>query len=412
MPLKTLPGLTAILLLLLALPAAASDYTLEIFGNANEDDTINMQDVTYTELIILEYRDETELADGKHDSKINMQDVTQIELIILGKEKEITVIDTADRVVTINKPLEEMIILNRNIVEMMRSIDVDTDKIVSVSSDVLGKEVFFPEFTDCPSVGSARSPDIETILGFEPDAVFIYATVMTEDWVQEQLEDAGITVIRLDCFVQETYIEEANKLGYIFGKQSGVDRFIEFYECCLNDVGDLVEDVSDDERPDVYIERYKPYSTTGSDTALHQLIELAGGKNIFGDRPEGYIVIDAEEVIVRNPAIIVKQSYIRGEYGYNVDDPAGLKDARDEIMGRSGLSEVTAVANGDVHLIFKEITGGKHFIAVGYFGKWFHPTIFEDLDPQAIHQEYLTDFQGLDYDLSEHGVFVYPPLES
>ncbi len=42
-------------LLLLALPAAASDYTLGIFGNANEDDTINMQDVTYTELIILEY---------------------------------------------------------------------------------------------------------------------------------------------------------------------------------------------------------------------------------------------------------------------------------------------------------------------------------------------------------------------
>jgi iron complex transport system substrate-binding protein len=42
------------LCLLLTSPVAASDYTLEIFGNANEDDTINMQDVTYTELIILE----------------------------------------------------------------------------------------------------------------------------------------------------------------------------------------------------------------------------------------------------------------------------------------------------------------------------------------------------------------------
>jgi iron complex transport system substrate-binding protein len=28
--------------LLLALPAAASDYTLGVFGNANEDDTVNM----------------------------------------------------------------------------------------------------------------------------------------------------------------------------------------------------------------------------------------------------------------------------------------------------------------------------------------------------------------------------------
>ena len=74
--------------LLLALPAAASDYTLSVFGNANEDDTINLQDVTYTELVIFEYRDKTDLADGTCDGKINMQDVTQIGLIILGKEKE------------------------------------------------------------------------------------------------------------------------------------------------------------------------------------------------------------------------------------------------------------------------------------------------------------------------------------
>jgi len=92
-------GLMLMLALTLALPAAASDYTLEIFGNANEDETINMQDVTYTELIILEYRDQTELADAKYDGKINMQDVTQIELVILGREKELTLLDSAERVV-------------------------------------------------------------------------------------------------------------------------------------------------------------------------------------------------------------------------------------------------------------------------------------------------------------------------
>ena len=70
----------------------SGDYTLPIFGNANEDDFINMQDVTYTELIILEYRDRTELSDAKHDGKINMQDVTQIELITLGKQKEIWIL--------------------------------------------------------------------------------------------------------------------------------------------------------------------------------------------------------------------------------------------------------------------------------------------------------------------------------
>ena len=41
----------------------------------------------------------------------------------------------------------------------------------------------------------------------------------------------------------------------------------------------------------------------------------------------------------------------------------------------------------------------------------FHPDLFVDMDPEAIHQEFLTDFQELDYDLNEHGVFVYPPIE-
>jgi len=43
--------------------------------------------------------------------------------------------------------------------------------------------------------------------------------------------------------------------------------------------------------------------------------------------------------------------------------------------------------------------------------KWFHPDLFKDLDPEAIHQEYLTRFQHLDYDLGKQGVFVYPSRE-
>ena len=115
----------SLLAMLLALPAVASDYTLEIFGNANEDDTINMQDLTYIELIINEYRDRTELADAKYDGKINMQDVTQIELIILGKGKEITVKDATDRIVTINQPTERVVTLFPVATEMVYAFELN-----------------------------------------------------------------------------------------------------------------------------------------------------------------------------------------------------------------------------------------------------------------------------------------------
>ena len=131
------------MMLLLVLPAAASDYMLGVFGNANEDDTINMQDVTYTELIILEYRDRTELSDAKYDDKINMQDVTQIELVILGGELELTIVDYVDRAVTIKKPIERMVVpANSYPIEAIRMLG-EKDKIVSINRNVKKRVVFF-----------------------------------------------------------------------------------------------------------------------------------------------------------------------------------------------------------------------------------------------------------------------------
>jgi iron complex transport system substrate-binding protein len=133
-----------ITLLLLTLPAAASDHTLEIFGNANEDDTINMQDVTYTELIILEYRDTTELADAKYDGEIDILDMTQIALIILGQEKELTVIDSADRTVTVQKPVERIVVLTYPDAEAIKIVKAE-ERVVGVSSDIKRRKTFFPE---------------------------------------------------------------------------------------------------------------------------------------------------------------------------------------------------------------------------------------------------------------------------
>jgi iron complex transport system substrate-binding protein len=42
--------------------------------------------------------------------------------------------------------------------------------------------------------------------------------------------------------------------------------------------------------------------------------------------------------------------------------------------------------------------------------KLFHPDLFEDLDPEAIHQEYM-ELQHFDFNVYEHGVFIYPPVE-
>jgi iron complex transport system substrate-binding protein len=113
----------ALCTMLLVSPALASDTgTLEIYGNANEDDTIDMRDLTYVKLIFFGKKPETELADAKYDGKINPRDFIQVKLIIVGQENELTVVDTVGQDVTIDKPLLRIAVLNWNTLEVMRSL--------------------------------------------------------------------------------------------------------------------------------------------------------------------------------------------------------------------------------------------------------------------------------------------------
>jgi iron complex transport system substrate-binding protein len=405
------------LLLVLALPAAASDYTLGVFGNANEDDTINMQDVTYTELIILEYRDKTELSDAKHDGKINMQDVTQIELVILGKEKELTLLDSADRIVTVKKPIERLVLTFPHHLEALRSLDVPTDTIVGVAKERYDM-AFFPEIADIPGVGWRWTPDVEEILNLHPDVVFINSLIgFKMKPTADALESAGITVLALNFQTPDMHREEVEKAGYIFGRRDCAEEYLNWRANILNSVEETVDRLSEEDKPEVY---FMPAFNDGVYYIYGQYAYIAetGGIDIFADQPGSYMSVDPEVIIERNPDIIVRVApWDAGGYGVAAGDTAGLEALREEITSQPELQNVKAVNDGKVYIMtvhlasFFPVSGCRQFAQIAYQAKWSHPELFEDLDPEAIHQEYLTEFQGLDIDLDEKGVFIYPPLE-
>ena len=399
------------MVLLLASSAGASeDYTLEIFGNANEDDTINMQDVTYTELIILEYRDRTELSDAKYDGRINMQDVTQIELIILGKEKELTFIDTPGRIVTVNKPIERIAAASGYCLPLLRALGA-TDKIVAVSYWTIERDpIFYPEFCDYPDAGGFSSPNYEVILNCNADAVILLGTGFESkmEAIEVKLKELNpnIAVLRFDGNTPYNHVSEARILGYVLDKREQAKEWTEFYEGVLNPI--KVEVGSIETKKKVYIEWGKPYFALAQHTGCHWNVETAGGDNIFSDLYR-FVDVDPEELMRRNPDVIIRV----GGGGYDTDDITELIEIRGEIMSRLELAEVDAVKNGHVYVINRGVMDATaHFVGISYLAGWFYPEIFEDLDPKVIHQKYLTEFQGLDYDLDEHGVFVYPPRES
>jgi iron complex transport system substrate-binding protein len=209
-------------------------------------------------------------------------------------------------------------------------------------------------------------------------------------------------------------VENIRKLRYVLNTEESGEGFIAFYEGAINDITEKTAGLTEDDKPRVFLKigGWTPEAlSTFTDT--HQT-EIAGGINIAADLPgSGFVPeIDKEWLVDQNPDIVtamIWEGYDPCVLGYEIDDDSVAEAAREEIMAMDVFAGGKAVEDGKVYLYEDELMITPRFVVgIAYMAKWFHPTLFSDLDPKEIHQQYLTDFMRIDYDLSEHGVFVYP----
>jgi len=389
-----LVGITISLLLLAlpALPAAASDNTLDIFGDANEDGTINMQDVTYTELIILEYKDVTELADGKYDGKINMQDVTQIELIILGREKELTLIDGTDRVVTVPRPIERVVSTSPECIRIMMALG-ELDKLVAKpfhSTQYIFDmyPTVFPESEGLPVVNEDNP---EFILSVEPDVVFMYSP--NPDRGNDLQEKAGLPVLSHPWIpTWDSTFATMKLVGTVLENEEEVEDLISY---CNEKFDKVTSQIDDSKKPTVFfISRIEGSSILTH--AKYDTVGMAGGilvtVDIPGETPQpgGSIWVSVEDFIAWDPDIILVSR--SGETpGTPVED----------ILSDSRFQTMDAVVN---HKVYYTISGFTYWMndhpraltELFIMAKIFYPDEFEDLDLEAEGNEIFERFYGVD----------------
>jgi iron complex transport system substrate-binding protein len=386
------------ILMLLVVPAAATDYTLGIYGNANEDETINMQDVTYTELIILEYREQTELSDAKYDGNIDILDLTQIALIILGKEKEMTILDSANRTVTLNKPIER--IASSSMPQDIRTICAlgAADKIVGVPDAITGDGVdnypaiymAYPELTELPIAGSPYygGPNLEVIASLEPDLVLIsYADA---DAVQEA---TGVPTIAMpptdEVALALKGFECLKMMGYVLNEQERAEELSSYFNDKLNEVRNVTSDIPDDEKPKVYLAFWGKLTYTPS---FYGPVDEAGGILVAdGGEPGPYSThmweVSKEQIIAWNPDIIILHGASKGSLSI------------EDVFSDPDLKSIPAVANEKVYYTkafqfgWDPATG---VIECFYMGKLFHPEEFADLDVEEEGNKILEEVYGAD----------------
>ncbi|OPY49406.1 MAG: corrinoid ABC transporter substrate-binding protein [Methanosaeta sp. PtaU1.Bin060] len=408
--------LAALCISLFSMSGGAMDYALGIFGNANMDDTIDEKDVEYVEGVIKGAKVATNLSDANYDGKIDDDDIAQIEQIISGEEKELTLIDSADRIVTVNLPIKTVVVMDQAPAMALVALGQE-DKVIGVGSWITSRQMLFPKLSQLPSAGSSESgADWEKVLELKPD-VFIHNTVRCTGQCEENLGHAGITVLRFN-FYEHPYdiIQSWQKFGYLFDEKNKGKEFIDWYLGYLDTITKRVEGLSEEDKPLVYYEfgDYRAFVEQGR-AVRGYMPAMAGGINIAaGDLSTNSSVtdVDPEWVITKNPDYIFKNLFTTAGSGYEVDDPSEMKALRDSMIGRPELAGVDAVKNKRVYVLSGCIACAPQFVVgVAYMAKVLHPDLFQDLDPDAMHQEFLTRFMKLDYDVNEHGTFIYPPIE-
>lgn len=400
------PLLALALLLLVAAPASAAEG---IPGDADGDNLLTSAEYTGA---VLAYLDSARMGGTGGPGQADIRDAAWVYTHWDGRPCEIT--DSSGRTVTLYRPLRRVVTFNGEALETLRSIGFDMENIVAVDKYSHEKDTFFPEFQDRANVGSIWSPDMEQVLSVRPDAVFLYATISTAacDDIQKRLEASapGIRVLRFDCFKPATYAGEVRTIASIAGREDEGEAFASFYESTMDRIRDGTAGIPDDEKIRVYFEYWFDYTTVAASAGYNEKTLIAGGVNPFATGTAEYPVVDPEAILVADPQVVVKlagQGLAAG--GYAGHDIAALDATRAGMLSRPGWPGISAVKNDRVHVIHSDILGGaQHFIGTAYLAKWFYPDRFADLDPHAVHQRYLSEFQGIDFDLASEGTFVYP----
>ena len=326
-----------------------------------------------------------------------------------GKPK--TVVDDSEVVFTFYRPIERVLPHYCHIYMPLQTLKA-TDNVVGIESLwTQEKHIIYPNFVDIPQVHG----DYETILKLQPDLIFLRPG-SSGAATYNRFKELGPNIAVVRLYLYQTYnrtftVESYRTLGYLLDKEDEAEEFIDYYEGFM----EMIEEKADrpeEDKPRVYfMSAFTSYwGWKNYQKGETEMIKAAGGNDIFSGA-NAYTTVDVENVIRLDPEVIISQGmYDLG--GYGMDDITKLKNLRDEIMNRPELQNVTAVKNEEVYVIPADLcccgaSGGRYFLGVAYFAKCIYPDL--DLDPTALHQEFLTRFQGVDYDLSEHGVFVYHP---
>lgn len=252
----------------------------------------------------------------------------------VAPEFPFTITDSRGMEITFERYPEKVVSLMPSNTEILYALDCG-EQIIAVS-----EYCNYPEdTTNKQKLPTGEKMNVENLLTIKPDAAFIGKMSVMDDQVK-QLEDAGIKVIVTEAnSLSDTY-EVIALIGKAMGRNKEAAALVKEMQAGFETIK---EEVKGKAPQSVYVEvsplQYGLWSC-GHNTFIQELINIIGAENVF-EEVEGWAAVSEEQVLARNPAVILTTaSPLTG-----IDDPVG------EIMGRANWSSLDAVKNNRVLML-------------------------------------------------------------
>lgn len=318
----------------------------------------------------------------------------------------ITITDTAGKQSTFTKPVERVIVLDSDAADAMKVIGKE-NKIVGIGDSLTEKAIQYPAVSKLPSVGKWGEPNIEAIIALKPDVVLSYVQWPESTKLESQLP-ANISVVRMDFYKASSYHQEMENIGKIFNAQDNSSKYLTWYDKNMKLVSDRIAGIPTDQRIKFFGEggasKISGRKGYGQGTGLDELVTAAGGVNIANFSQ--YKDVETEWVIQQNPETIFVWS---SKDGLKSENRASIIASQNNVTKLPGFENVNAIKNNKVYVLTSGYAyGSSSPIATLQVAKWLYPDKFADVDIEALHKEYLTQYTNIDSTTASSGTFYYP----
>ena len=227
-----------------------------------------------------------------------------------------------------------------------------------------------PEVEKLERVGALLDPDLERIIALKPDLVVVYGS-QTE--LQQQLERAGIRYYSYRHGGLPHVVRTIRELGKVVGHAEQAARVADGID---NRLRELQKRTAGRPTPATLVVMgrealaLRAVYASGGTGFLHDMLTIAGGRNIFADVQRESVQASSELIIARNPEVIVEL-----RVGAMPDD----QHARELDVWRR-LTSVPAVRSNRVFLLTDERTvvpGPRVAEGAELIARTLHPEAFK-----------------------------------